>query len=242
MIDAGHPRRDALPRRCDVVGQVRRRALNAVAQPDRLDGRRLADGPAGHGHGVGVLQQPGVGTDGLHVPADVQEHRDGAQRLEDAAGAHGIRHRLVDAVAQGDGVVDGWLVADPDRRDDVVGVVEGLRPVCGGVHGVGAAVVGGEPLGVSSHKVEPLLVDVHQGDVGSGQRRRLHHVLQEPPGEDDAAGADEGDLGQSCTSPEEPIFARSSPSLWRTPRRGPVGRSPAGDPRCSAGRGRCRRP
>ena len=75
--------------------------------PTVLTVRLATDGARERGHGVGDVEQPGVGALVLHVAADAGEHGDVAQGPADPAGADAVAHRLVDAVAGGHVDVDG---------------------------------------------------------------------------------------------------------------------------------------
>ena len=59
-----------------------------------------------NGHGVGVVEQPGVGTNLLHVPGEFGHDGDGPQAAHDAADAKGVGDGLAQAVLFGDLEID----------------------------------------------------------------------------------------------------------------------------------------
>ena len=67
--------------------------------PIGLERGLAGERPADRGHGVGEVEDPGVGTQLLDVAGDVEEHRDVAQRPHDTSGADGVADRLAHAVA-----------------------------------------------------------------------------------------------------------------------------------------------
>ncbi len=85
-----------------------------------------------HGHGVGVIQKPGIRADLSHVIGKVLKHRDGAQRAHDAADSKGVAYGLAQTVffrdfkvSDGTGVVSPYL----NSVDHKVGSPEGFLPV-----------------------------------------------------------------------------------------------------------------
>ena len=66
-------------------------AYGHVAQTDDLLPVAVAHHSLGHhAAGIGKVDQPGVGTQLFHIFHDVQNYRDGAERLEDSSGSVGL--------------------------------------------------------------------------------------------------------------------------------------------------------
>ena len=100
-------------------------------RPVALTEVSLLDGPAEHRHRVGVVEEVGVRSDLLDVSADVEHHRDGAERAEDARRAARVADVDVDAVLLGDQdvVLPDVDAAGEDRAEDGVGAFERLAAV-----------------------------------------------------------------------------------------------------------------
>ena len=73
--------------------------LNAVAEAYGLYIGVALHIAGEHGHGIGVVQEQGIGADLLHIRSEVPQHGDGAQGPHDAADAEGI----------GDGLTQGRI-------------------------------------------------------------------------------------------------------------------------------------
>ena len=111
------------------VGDLLGAVLDAVAEADRIDLAVLDRRPGVHRHRVGVVQELGAGLGDLaDVPAEVEDDRDVALAVEDAAGADRVADALVDAVFQRDADVVGigLEAADADAADDVARAFERL--------------------------------------------------------------------------------------------------------------------
>ena len=177
----------------DLVAAV----LDAMAEPDGVDLAVFERRPGVHRHRVGVVEEARPG--GRHladVLAEVQDDRDVALAVEDAARADRVADALVDAVFERDADVIGigLEAADADAADDVVRALERLAAIGGRGDG------GGQPVGLD-HAVEHLpdhrkavLADVGQCELGVAQLRDRHDVGEQASGEADAPGANDGDL------------------------------------------------
>ena len=169
MIDACAEVRSPLHRGADPFGKHRRCALHAVAEAGAADLRLALDGAAEHRHRVRVVEEDGVGADLLHVPADIQHDRDGAQSAEDAGGAAGVAHVEVDPVL----LRDLDVVAphrDGCRKD---GAEDGIRALKGFAAverrldlGRIVALVH-DPLHGGLRELKALFVDIHQAQRGA---------------------------------------------------------------------------
>ncbi len=118
----------------EIDGELERRSLHAVTQPDRPDRRRARDRAAVDRHRVRVVQEPHVGAQLFHVGAHVEQHGDRAQPPHDAADPE----RVGDRLAQPEplrhlevGHRARLVAADLDHVDGVVGAVERGAPVGG---------------------------------------------------------------------------------------------------------------
>ena len=81
-------------------------SLDAMAQAhDRHFGYSPAGGQHHHAHGIGVIKHDGGRAKLAHIAQNIEEHRDGAQTLEQPARSDSIADALVDAVFQWDIVV-----------------------------------------------------------------------------------------------------------------------------------------
>ena len=184
--------------------QVLRADLHAVAQAHGLDAAAAQHGGGEHGHGVGVVEEPGVRADLLHVMGKVQHDRDGPQRAEDAADAQGVGDGLAQAVLLGHFEVrDGAGVVEPDLDgvDHVVGAAQGVLPVLHAEVGLDPGLVAAVAVEVFQHEagvLQALGVDVVQGDGALGQGRGHHGVSQDVLGEHGAARPHKGDLRHSA--------------------------------------------
>ena len=134
MVDAG----DQLPVSCCLdaaFAEHRVRAgLDAVAKADGFDFCIPLHKAGQHRHRVGVIEEPCVRTDGLHIPCDPAQNGDRAQRAENAADPERISDGLAQAVFLGDLKIDdraGLIKPDLDRIDDKVRAGKRCTPVFG---------------------------------------------------------------------------------------------------------------
>ena len=149
---------DLLVRRADPLGQHHGRALHAVAQPGQLDEGLALHGPAQHGHRVGVVEQDRVRAVALHVPDDVQHHRDGAQGAENARRAARIADVDIHAIFLGDldVVAPDLCAASQDGDQDDIGVSQRFRPVQRGFDPGGVFAHVDDALDGSARELQPF--------------------------------------------------------------------------------------
>ena len=117
------------------LGDLVRAVLHAVAEADDIDAAILLGRPGVHRHGVGIVEEQRAGLgDFADVLAEIEDHRDVALAIEDAAGADGVADALVDAVFERDRDVggEGLEPADADAAHDVAGAGDGVAAVGGG--------------------------------------------------------------------------------------------------------------
>ena len=170
--------------------------LHAVAQAHGLDPGIAQHVPGEHGHGVGVVQEQGVRANLLHVPGEVRHDGNGAQGAHDAPDAQGVADGLAQAVLLGDFKVDdgaGLVEAHLDGVYHKLGAPQGLLAVLHAQIGfqhspalVDILVDGGQN---AVALVQPLAVNVIQGNLAFPQGGGAHHVAQHVAGKHRAAGA-----------------------------------------------------
>ncbi len=102
--------------------------LHAVAQAHSLYAGIALHKAGEHGHGVGVIEEPGVRAHLFHVPGKVCHDRDGAQGPHDAANAQGVADSLAQAVLFGHLKVDDGAGVVQANLD---GVYHKVRPAQG---------------------------------------------------------------------------------------------------------------
>jgi hypothetical protein len=163
-----------------------------VAEAHGADRRRPRHRPAEHRHRVHVLQQQRVGTDLLHVAADVEEDRNRAEAAHDPADPDRVPDRLPQPEALRHLEVDhrpGPVAADLEHRQDVVRSVQRGAAVERRLDGDSGG--RGHPLG----RAQTIRVDVHQRDRQPvAQLGEAEHVADQRAREDGRAGADQRDL------------------------------------------------
>lgn len=138
-----------------------------VAQADgAVEVGVVEDGLLDHAGGVGEVDHPGLGAELLDLAHEVEDHRDGAEGLEHAAGTVGLLAEH--AVGQRDALVEhaGGQAADADLGGHEVGAVEGGAAVGGEDHLGGQAGVLDHALREGAHGLELLLA---LGDVDEPQ-------------------------------------------------------------------------
>src|SRR5690606_27540408 len=123
-------------------------------------------GPGVHGHGVGIVEEQRARLGDLaYILAEIQDHRDVALAVEDAAGADSVAHALVDAVFERNVDIggEGFEPAHPHAAHDVARARERLAAVGGGGHPGGQPVDRNDGLDDLPHHVEIVRVDVGEG-------------------------------------------------------------------------------
>ena len=172
--------------------------LHGVAEADGADGR-VTEHKAGQGaHGVGVVQEPHIGTDFGHVFGEALHGIAAAEGTEKPADAEGVRDGLTQAVLRRDGEINGLgdgEVPDADGVDGKVSAAQGLLAVFNAaVSGDGCAVLVDILVESAQHHLrftETLGIDVVEGDVGVLQSRSTKGVADDVLDEDRTAGAHE---------------------------------------------------
>ena len=180
------------------LGDLLAAVLDAVAEADGIDLAVFDRRPGVHRHRVGVVQEARAALRDLaDVPAEIEDDRDVALAVENAAGADRVADALVDAVFQRDADVVGVRLeaADAHAADDVVRAFQRLPAVGGrgdrGRQAVGLDHRGRASAGSSTRLCSLMSVSANSASCSSGTR---DDVGDQPLGEADAAGADDGDL------------------------------------------------
>lgn len=108
--------------RAEDFGDLFRAMLHAMAEADRIHLAIFDGRPGIHGHGVGIVQEFCAGCrDFANILAEIQNDRNVALAIKNAAGADRIAHTLVDTVFQRNANVVGigFEPTDPHAGDDV---------------------------------------------------------------------------------------------------------------------------
>ena len=154
-----------------------------------------------HGHGVGVVQEPGVGADSLHILGKIGQHGDGTQGAEDTADAQGIGDGLTQTVLLGDlkiGDGAGIVAAHLNGVDHKIGTAQSIAAVSNAqiLADLGTTLVdvlienGDHGVGL----FQALLVNIVQSDLKVAQGRGEHRVTQNVFGKYCAAGTHKCDF------------------------------------------------
>ena len=199
MVDAGAAVADFLDRNVEVVGQFLGGALDRMAKAYLADLRVFRrNRPGVDRHRVDVLEEDCLRADLDHVVADLPEVRHGADAAHDAADAKGVGDGLAQAerlrhLEVGHGC--RLVAADLEGDHDEVRAIERAALVGEGLDRGADPERGGDLLGNDLTVGEPVGVDVHQVDLGAGERGALQHVADDVLHEDGRAGSDERDDG-----------------------------------------------
>jgi hypothetical protein len=149
-------------------GELPLEADRHVAQPDRLV-PGLEKGAGDDPDRVGEVDDPGVRVGAADAFGDVEDHRDRAQRLGEAARAGRL---LADAAAlQGPGLVllAGGLAADTELQEHRVGAVHARVQVVRRRDPAGVALPGEDAPGEPADQLQALGGRVDQDEFLDGQ-------------------------------------------------------------------------
>ena len=169
-----------------------------------------------HGHGIGVVQEPGIGTNRLHVLCKVPQYGDGSQGAHDAADAHGVTDGLAQAVfLRHLKVDDGTRIVQSHLNgiDHEVGSTQGLSAVLHAQIGLDDST---SFIGIfvdctedDLRLLKALGIDVIQSDLAVSQHGSTHTVPQHVSGKYSAASPHKCDFWHSLSfrpSPRPPSF------------------------------------
>ena len=213
MVDARNfPLHGIVIRHAEFLEQRGGAYLHAVAEAYRFDPGHGQHSAGQHGHGVGVVQKPGVRADFLHISREIQHHRNRSQRAEYAANAQGIGNGLFQPVFfRNFKIRDGtWIVSShldgidhiicPAKRLPSVFSAEVFLNVCLGT------VIAVNSLQHHGGLVQPHCVDIVEGDGTLLQRGRHHTVPQHIFSKYRATGSHKSNLRHNATSFSEMFF------------------------------------
>ncbi|OQA87503.1 MAG: hypothetical protein BWY31_00671 [Lentisphaerae bacterium ADurb.Bin242] len=175
--------------------------LDRMAEADGLDGSSAEHRAGEHRHRIGVVQEPGVRADFLHVVRKVQHDGNRPEGAEDAADAEGVGDGLAQPVFFRDLEVDhgrGLIAAHLNGIDHEMGSLESFLPV-------GRAQVSGDlraslidvfiqVLQNGQGFLQAVRIDVVQRDFGILKRFPAHAISKHVLGENSAARSHESDF------------------------------------------------
>ena len=217
VVDArAHELEFALVPRSECCRDLLAAMLDTVTKPDGVDLAVFDRGPRVHRHGVGVVQEPGIACGNLaNVPAEIEDHRDVALPVQDAAGADRVADALVDAVLQWDANVVGigLEAADAHATDDVAGALERFAPLGRGGDFRRQPVGGNDTVEDPPHHDEVVLADIGKRELDVAKFGHRHDVGDESFGKSDAARADDRDLHLLMRSSNSPCRSAAHPSI-----------------------------
>ena len=201
MIDAGNQRPDGgIIVHAQPFQQPFGAHLHAVAQADGFDRCEPLHVPGQHRHGIGVIEEPGVGTFLHDVAGEILQHGNGAQCPEDAADAQRIADGLPQAEAPGHLKIRhraGAVQADLDGVDHIFRTAKGLPAVLRAQIGRDdrfAAHVAPQRFQHPPAVLQPDGVDVVQGKFAVLQRIIEHTVADHILHKNAGTGAHEYDF------------------------------------------------
>ncbi len=174
--------------------------LHRVAETHRLGENKALHIARKHGHGVGVIEEPGVGADLVHIVAEGLHNGNGTEGAHDAADTEGVGDGLAETVLLGDLKIDngaGIVAADLNGVDHELGTAEGLLAVLD-------AEMGGD-LAVAAHGLDhavqdalallqTLGVDVVESKFGVAESLGTEAVAYDVAGKDGTACAHKGNF------------------------------------------------
>jgi hypothetical protein len=143
-------------------------------------------------HGVGRLDQIGVGTDLFHIAGHVEHQPELVETAE--------AHAAVVVPVPGREFPHGTVMVvtlDHGGVDHKISALEGVLPVRGLLKPERGAEFVGVADGHGRDRVEAFLIDVHERDLAAFQILRQAEVFDQAEGEGGAAGADDADANGS---------------------------------------------
>src|SRR5918994_1469588 len=181
VVDAGALVEKLLMIHPDVRGYLARGVRDAVAEPDALYlGAGCVERLHQDAHRVRVVKEQSFRTEFAHLAGEVEHEGDGTQTAEDAADAHRVGDRLLEAVLLGDLEVEQGGLVHPylDHVHDEVCSFECPPPVEIFLNTrIGVELIRG-PAGHHASGLQALGVYVVQGDGGSVQLGEAQGVCQ----------------------------------------------------------------
>jgi hypothetical protein len=193
VVDSGAEKVHLFIRHIDPFRQHLARALHRMAQPHVRAPAAGAHRPAVGCHRVHIVQQQRIRRQLIQVVAQVQQHRDGAQRAEHPAGSQRIAHALLHPVLAGDIDIQRIRLQPAllEGGDHVVCFFHAGAPVERGFHFGFQAALLDERLHQRLRLLQPPGVDIHQADGAVLQGWRQQDIVAQIARENNAARADQ---------------------------------------------------
>ncbi len=171
--------------------------LHTMAKTDRIDLAIFDRRPGVHRHWVGVVQEFHVrGTYFADILAEVEDHRDVALTIKNAASTDGVAHALVDPVFQrnGDVVSIGLQTTHANATDDISSPLE-CPPSVSRCRDFGRQIIGlNDRLEDLADHAEIVLAEIRQSDFDIAKLRHTQNVGKQLFGEADASCTDDSDF------------------------------------------------
>ena len=174
------------------------RHVEAVAERKAFQVRRVAaQSDAIRRGGVDVVDDPGVRATAVNVPDAIENHRQLPQRAEDAARPDRVARTHADAMFLRHRAIGPAELHRPvcETQHHKVGAWQHLPPVLGRLDRQPHAVRGGHHLRQLRHLPQADRVCIHQPKRAMVEMRRVHHLPDCLPPEEQAARPDHHHLG-----------------------------------------------
>jgi hypothetical protein len=171
------------------------RVLHAVAEADSRDAETIQV-PAAHRHRVGVVDQERLGAQLRHVDSQAAIDRRRAKKAEDVARPERVANRLVESIAARNLDIEsiGIETANLEGDDNMRCAVQGTAAVGRGLDPGRIAMVIDQLAGGAGGALQPVGVDIHQGDGGVAQLGEAQQISHQAERKNVAAGANDCDL------------------------------------------------
>jgi hypothetical protein len=126
-----------------------------------------AQRPADRSHRIHIVQQKGIGAELLHVPGQVEHHRDAPQAPEHTRRTARVGDTLIHAVFQRDLVVifEALNASHLEGRDHIVGILDRFSLVGGDPHRCGQIIGLNHLLDKCFHVWRPPGAWGHEGEL-----------------------------------------------------------------------------
>ncbi|MNU61141.1 hypothetical protein D3C71_503450 [compost metagenome] len=183
--------------RAEDFGDLFRAMLHAMAEADRIHLAIFDGRPGIHGHGVGIVQEFCAGCrDFANILAEIQNDRNVALAIKNAAGADGVTDALVDPVFQRDTDVVriGFQTADPHTAYDVFRTLKRATAVGMRRHFHRKTVGLHDLVEDRPDHIQIVLADIRQRDFDVAKLRHAQEIGEQFFRETDAACANNSDF------------------------------------------------
>ncbi len=204
VVDARADEIKVFMRNAQHLGNLFATMLDAMAEPDRIDLAVIDRRPGIHHHGVGIVEELRTRfSDLTDVLAEIQDDRDVALAVQNAARADRIAHALVDTIFQGDAYIVGISLktTDTDAGHDIASALNSLaavrRRADADFQTIGLFYRGQNFF----NKGEIVLGRIRQRKLDAFEFRHFQNVREKLAREFDATRANDGDLETHCSLP-----------------------------------------